>query len=135
MIELRRAYEKPSPEDGFCVLVERFWPRDLDEKHAKLDRWLRKVAPSVELHREFGDSPDAGRWERFRQLYWNELKDKHRVIKLLRQKNQEGLLTLVHAAHNPEHSAAMVLKVFLEKGDRTQEAGISAPLRPTSTHH
>jgi uncharacterized protein YeaO (DUF488 family) len=122
MIQLKRAYEKPSPEDGFRVLVERFWPRDLDEKHAKLGLWLQEVAPSTELHQAFGESPDPGRWEEFRKLYWNELKDKHRAIKLLRGKGEEGTLTLVHAAHNPDHSAALVLKAFLEGASGPTEA-------------
>jgi len=123
MIRLKRAYEKPSPGDGFRVLVERFWPRDLDEKHSKIDLWLKEVAPSAELHQAFGESPDPGRWEEFRRLYWNELRDKHKAIKLLRQKSGEGLLTLVHAGHNPAHSAALVLKVFLEEtGGPLEEA-------------
>jgi uncharacterized protein YeaO (DUF488 family) len=115
MIQLKRVYDKPSPEDGFRVLVERFWPRDLDEKHAKVNLWLKEVAPSTELHREFGESPAPGRWDEFRRLYRNELNEKHRAIKLLRAKSGEGLLTLVHAAHNPDHSAAVVLKAFLEE--------------------
>jgi len=123
MIQLKRAYEKPSPEDGFRVLVERFWPRDLDEKHAKLDLWLKKVAPSSEMHRAFGEDPDPQRWEEFQQLYWNELKDKHRSLKLLRRKSEEGILTLVHAAHDSNHNAAGVLKRFLEEtGGSTPES-------------
>jgi len=50
-------------EDGLHVLVERYWPRDLDEKHAKIDLWLKEVAPSAELHQVFGESPDPARWE------------------------------------------------------------------------
>jgi uncharacterized protein YeaO (DUF488 family) len=115
VIQLKRAYEKPDPEDGFRVLVERFWPRDLDEKHAKIDLWLKQVAPSLQLHQAFGKNPDPGRWEVFRSLYGNELKDKHKSIKLLRAKSREGLLTLVHTAHCPDHSAALVLKAFLEE--------------------
>ncbi len=114
MIQLKGAYDKPSPKDGFRVLVERFWPRDLGEKHAKLDLWLKDVAPSPELHQVFGDSPDPGRWEEFQKLYRSELKEKRRAIKLLRARSGEGLVTLVHAAHNPDHSAALVLKAFLE---------------------
>jgi uncharacterized protein YeaO (DUF488 family) len=121
MIQLKRVYEKPSPADGFRVLVERFWPRDLDEKHAKLDLWLKEVAPSAELHQACGENPAPGQWEEFRRLYWNELKDKHRAIKLLRAKSAEGPLTLVHAAHNPDHSAAVVLKAFLEGPDGLAE--------------
>jgi uncharacterized protein YeaO (DUF488 family) len=123
MIQLKRVYEKPLPEDGCRALVERFWPRDLDEKHAKLDLWLKDVAPSVELHQAFGEDPDPERWQEFQRLYWNELKDKHRSIKLLRKKSAEGTLTLVHAAHNPDHSGAAVLKRFLEEaGGSTEEA-------------
>jgi uncharacterized protein YeaO (DUF488 family) len=121
MIRLKRAYEKPSPEDGFRVLVERFWPRDLDEKHAKIDLWLKEVAPSAELHQAFGETPGPGRWEEFRRLYAAELKDKHRANKLLREKSREGLLTLVHAAHNADHSAALALKAFLEESGGPSE--------------
>jgi uncharacterized protein YeaO (DUF488 family) len=123
MIQLKRAYDKPSPEDGFRVLVDRFWPRDLDEKHAKLGLWLKEVAPSAELHQTFGENPDPARWGEFRKLYWNELKDKHRTIKVLKEKNAEGTLTLVHAARNPHHSGAAVLKQFLEQtSGSTEEA-------------
>jgi len=115
MITIKRAYDKPSPEDGFRILVERFWPRDLDEKHAKLDLWLKEAAPSTELHQAFGENPDAARWDEFQLLYRRELKDKHRAIKLLREKSREGVLTLVHAAHDHDHNGAVVLKAFLEE--------------------
>jgi uncharacterized protein YeaO (DUF488 family) len=115
VIQLKRAHDKPSPEDGFRVLVERFWPRDLDEKHAKIDLWLKEVAPSTELHKHFGENPGPERWEEFQRLYRNELRGKHKSIELLHEKSREGHLTLVHAAHNPDHSAAWVLKAFLEE--------------------
>ncbi len=115
MIQLKRAYDKPSPEDGYRVLVERFWPRDLDQKHARLDLWLKEVAPSTEMHQDFGEDPDPQRWQEFQRLYWNELKDKHRSLKLLRKMNKRGILTLVHAAHASSHNAAVVLKRFLEE--------------------
>jgi uncharacterized protein YeaO (DUF488 family) len=121
MIQLKRAYEKTSPEDGFRVLVERFWPRDLDEKHAKFDLWLKEAAPSIELHQQFGENPDPERWEEYQRLYRNELKGKHKSIKLLGRKSEEGTLTLVHAAHNPDHSAAVVLKRFLEETSGSAE--------------
>ncbi len=90
MIQIKFAYEKPSADDGFRVLVEPFWPRDLDEKHAKLGLWLKEVAPSIELHQAFGESPSPGRWEEFQKLYWNELDDKHKSIKFLIEKSEEA---------------------------------------------
>jgi uncharacterized protein YeaO (DUF488 family) len=115
MIHLKRAYDDASPHEGFRVLVERFWPRDLTEKHAKLDLWLKDVAPSAELHQSFGEDPDPARWEEFQRLYWAELQNKHKSVKLLRQKSAEGILTLLHAAHDKDHNGAVVLKRFLEE--------------------
>jgi uncharacterized protein YeaO (DUF488 family) len=114
-IQLKRAYEKPSPHDGYRVLVERFWPRDLDEKHAKIDTWLTDVAPSEQIHNRFGENPDPQLWDQFQTQYRRELVQKHRTIKRLRDKMRAGTLTLVHLAHNPEHSGAAVLKRFLEE--------------------
>jgi len=123
MIRLKRAYERPSPEDGFRVLVERFWPRDLDEKHSKVDLWLKAVAPSVKLHQDFGESPDPARWAEFERLYRSELQNKHKSIKQLKKKHEGDLVTLLHAAHNPDHCGAIVLKRFLEElASSSQEA-------------
>ena len=48
---LKRAYEEPTGEDGFRVLVERLWPRGLSKERAALDLWLKEVAPSPELRK------------------------------------------------------------------------------------
>ncbi|HLB65385.1 MAG TPA: DUF488 family protein, partial [Anaerolineales bacterium] len=43
---LKRVYDPPSPRDGMRVLVDRLWPRGLSKAEARLDLWLRDVAPS-----------------------------------------------------------------------------------------
>ncbi len=115
MIQLKRAYEEPDSEDGFRVLVEPYWPRDLAEKDAKFNQWLQEVAPSAELHQRFGSHPNIAKWEEFEQCYRAELHGKHKSIDFLRQKSKEGMLTLIHAAHDEDHSSAGVLKRFLEE--------------------
>ena len=117
MIRLKNAYATAAAEDGFRVLVERFWPRDLEERHARLDLWLKELAPSTTLHSQFGEDPAPERWAEFRNLYRDELDNKHKSIELLRKKNAEGTLTLVHEAHNPDHSSAAVLKQYLEEAE------------------
>ena len=57
MINLKRAYEKPSREDGFRVLVERLWPRGVKKEALALDLWLKDIAPSTELRQWFGTEP------------------------------------------------------------------------------
>ncbi len=51
MIKLKRAYAKPAKDDGERILVERLWPRGLTKLHARIDLWLKDVAPSTELRR------------------------------------------------------------------------------------
>ena len=115
MIQLKRAYDKRDSQDGFRVLVEPYWPRDLAEKDAEFDQWLKEVAPSAELHQRFGQHPNVAKWAEFEQCYRAELQEKHKSIKFLHAKSLEGVLTLVHAAHDQDHSSAAVLKRFLEE--------------------
>jgi uncharacterized protein YeaO (DUF488 family) len=114
MIKLKRAYEKPAKDDGERILVERLWPRGVTKAKAKLDLWLKDVAPSAELRKWFGHDPD--RWIEFRQRYRKELKQKADQIKLLRRKAREGTITLIYAARDEAHNGALVLKQFLQKG-------------------
>ena len=115
MIQLKRAYEEPGSQDGFRVLVEPYWPRDLAENDAKFDQWLQEVAPSAELHQRFGSHPNIAKWAEFEQIYRAELRGKHNSIDFLHQKSKEGVLTLIHAAHDEDHSSAGILKRFLEE--------------------
>jgi len=114
MIKLKRAYEKPAKDDGERILVERLWPRGVAKDQAKLDLWLKDVAPSAELRKWFGHDPD--KWAEFRQRYRKELKQKADLIKLLKRKAKEGTITLIYAARDEAHNSALVLKQFLQKG-------------------
>ncbi len=64
-IWIRRAYEPPSANDGYRVLVDRVWPRGVSKETARLDEWVRDLAPSNELRQWFDHDPD--RWDRFHQ--------------------------------------------------------------------
>ena len=114
MIKLKRAYEKPAGDDGERILVERLWPRGLTKQSAKLDLWLKDVAPSAELRRWFGHDPE--KWEGFRQRYQKELEHQGELIKLLKRKAKAGTITLIYAARDEERNGALVLKRFLQKG-------------------
>ena len=114
MIKLKRAYEKPSRDDGERILVERLWPRGLTKSQAKVDLWLKDVAPSTELRKWFGHDPD--KWDEFSRRYQKELSGKEDLIKLLKRKAKAGTITLIYAARDEEHNGALVLKQFLQKG-------------------
>ena len=50
-IQLKRAYEKPKRDDGTRILVDRLWPRGLTKDKAKINLWLKDVAPSTALRK------------------------------------------------------------------------------------
>jgi uncharacterized protein YeaO (DUF488 family) len=111
MIQVKRVYDRPSPADGYRVLVDRLWPRGLRKQDAGIDLWLKDVGPSAELRRWFAHSPD--RWDEFRRRYAGELADKSRAVDVLREKSGNGKLTLVFAAKNPEQNNAVALMEYL----------------------
>lgn len=53
----KRAYDTPSTEDGFRVLVDRLWPRGLSKQNAEIDLWAKDVTPTAELRREWHAAP------------------------------------------------------------------------------
>jgi uncharacterized protein YeaO (DUF488 family) len=112
MIQLKRAYEKPSRDDGLRILVERLWPRDLTKARAAVELWLKEVAPSPELRKWFGH--DRAKWEQFHKRYWKELEENEAAVQLLKQKGKQGTVTLVYAARDEERNSALALKRFLE---------------------
>ena len=115
MIKLKRAYEKHARADGERILVERLWPRGLTKLQAKIDLWLKDVAPSTELRRWFGHDPK--KWDEFRQRYQKELKQKDEPINLLKRKARQGTITLIYAARDEDHNGALVLQQFLQGVD------------------
>lgn len=112
MIRIKRAYEDAVDSDGFRVLVDRLWPRGVKKEDARIDLWMKEIAPSTELREWFGHDPE--RWDEFRRRYRAELADHKDDLKVLRDKAGEGSLTLIFAAKDVDRNNAVVLKEALE---------------------
>ena len=110
-IWIKRAYEEPERQDGTRILVDRLWPRGLTKEKAKIDLWLKDVAPSTELRKWFAHDP--ARWVEFRSRYLEELKRNNEPLSLLRQEAAKGTLTLVYGAKDQQHNEAVVLRELL----------------------
>jgi uncharacterized protein YeaO (DUF488 family) len=113
-IRLKRAYDSPAADDGIRVLVDRLWPRGVSKADARIDHWLKEVAPSAELRRWFGHLPE--RWPEFRRRYLEELRS-NAVVGQLRQIMAAGPVTLVYGAKDREHNDAVVLAEYLRTED------------------
>jgi uncharacterized protein YeaO (DUF488 family) len=110
-IRLKRVYDPPSADDGMRVLVDRLWPRGLRKSEAAIDRWMQTVAPSTALRQWFGH--DVARWAEFQRRYRDELRNHAAELDELRHLARQGPLTLLFAAHDPEHNNAAVLRELL----------------------
>jgi uncharacterized protein YeaO (DUF488 family) len=113
-ISLKRAYEPPSPDDGYRVLIDRLWPRGVSRGRAQLDAWAKELSPSADLRQWFGHDPQ--RFDEFRRRYIEELRDKRPRLAALRRRAREGTLTLVYSAHDRDHNDAVVLAEVLRRG-------------------
>jgi uncharacterized protein YeaO (DUF488 family) len=113
IIQLKRAYDPRSKSDGTRILVDRLWPRGLTKSKAKIDLWLKEIAPSTELRKWF--HRDGANWKEFRRRYLAELKNHQDALELLRSKARQGPVTLVFSAHNREQNQAVILKEILER--------------------
>ena len=108
-IAVKRAYDMPSPEDGYRVLVDRMWPRGMTKEKLKIEEWLRAIAPSAKLCAWYGHKPD--KWEGFRKKYRAELSKPPREALLgeLAERARREKVTLVFAARDTERCNATVL--------------------------
>ncbi len=71
MIKIKRVYDEPDVSDGFRMLVDRLWPRGLSKERAKVDMWLKDIAPSEALRKWFAHDPE--KWSEFKRRYFEEL--------------------------------------------------------------
>lgn len=110
-LKLKRVYEDPSKEDGTRILVDRLWPRGLTKEKARVDLWLKEVAPSNELRKWFAHDP--AKWPEFKTRYKAELKHNSAQLALLKQAVARGPATLLYGAKDTEHNEAIVLQDLL----------------------
>jgi uncharacterized protein YeaO (DUF488 family) len=112
---IKRVYAPADEDDGFRVLVDRLWPRGLSKEKARIDLWMKAVAPSDALRRQFHGNPDG--WEAFLAAYADELdaEPARSAAAELRQRLASGPVTLLYAARDETHNNAEALRLLLDR--------------------
>jgi uncharacterized protein YeaO (DUF488 family) len=118
MIKIKRAYDAPTPDDGTRILVDRLWPRGLSKEKAKVDLWLREIAPSNELRKWY--SHDPKKWGEFRKRYFGDLENKRELVNQIVQKMKEGDVTLLYSSKEEKLNNAVALKEYIMKHGRLE---------------
>ncbi len=111
-LQIKRAYEKATEDDGIRILVDRIWPRGISKEKAAIDHWIKDIAPTAELRKWYGHDPE--KYQEFRERYCKELDENPHVGELMDIISEShGNVTLVFAAKDEEHSNAKVLLDWL----------------------
>jgi uncharacterized protein YeaO (DUF488 family) len=113
-INIKRIYAQAEAGDGKRVLLDRLWPRGVSKDAAKLDLWLKDVAPSTELRQWFHAGEAADRWKQFKLQYLAELKHNTAVEVLRDLIDKNETVTLLYSVHDEVHNHAQLLKDFMQ---------------------
>jgi uncharacterized protein YeaO (DUF488 family) len=113
MIKIKRIYDTPKPDDGIRILVDRLWPRGLSKEKARVDLWLKEIAPSNELRKWYGHDPK--KWAEFKKRYFKDLDMKRELVNQIVQKTKEGDVTLLYSSKEEKLNNAAAVKEYIEK--------------------
>ncbi|WDL97558.1 DUF488 domain-containing protein [Alicyclobacillus sp. ALC3] len=114
-LQLKRVYEPWCESDGKRVLIDRIWPRGVSKGNAKVDIWLKQIAPSQDLRAWFSHDPE--RFDAFRSAYQMELssqEEKRTAVETVLGELCEGDVTLLYGAKDSVHNHAVVLYNYLQ---------------------
>jgi uncharacterized protein YeaO (DUF488 family) len=113
-VKIKRAYDKPSLSDGQRVLVDRLWPRGMNKDNARIDHWLKNLAPSDSLRKWYHSTDN---WLVFKKRYFKELStaeaaaDLNKLYELMHDSDD---VTLIYSSKNTERNNAVALKELLD---------------------
>lgn len=110
-LRIKRVFDPPEAADGTRVLVDRIWPRGVRKEDARIDLWLKEIAPSTALRKWFGHDP--GRWAEFKRRYYHELQSRREVVERLQSLASKGPVTLIYSARDEAHNQARALAELL----------------------
>ena len=119
---IKRVYAPAEESDGLRVLVDRLWPRGIAKEKARIDLWLKDLAPSDALRRRVHGDPKQ--WENFVIEYRHELAREPALsaVANLHDRARNGPVTLLYAVRNETRNNAVALREWLRTaGDEVIE--------------
>ncbi len=135
MITTEKIHDQPPEGEGTRILVDRLWPRGVKKATAPVDEWLKSLAPSPELRKDWGHDP--ARFSEFADRYRSELDERLTAYKDTETSSDDGdsseaaqvgklceraasgeNIILVFAAKDRVFNHAVVLKAWLDEHTR-----------------
>ena len=113
-VNIKRIYDKPSPNDGYRVFIDKIWPRGMTKNEVKYNLWAKDIAPSIPLRKWFHEDPDSN-WHEFEEKYTHELEISPSVRQFIDKIKNEDKITLLYGSRNAVENHALVLQSYLER--------------------
>ena len=93
MVKTKRVYDPVEKSDGERILVTRYWPRPFSKKRLALTEWLRDVAPSAQLLKDWRNGVIS--WKVYENRYLKEMLEYQAEIKELTLRAKHRTITLL----------------------------------------
>jgi len=122
-LQIKRIYDPYEESDGIRYLVDRLWPRGISKERAHLAGWLKDLAPSTALRKEFGHM--AEKFAEFTAQYQEELDaspEAQAAAREVIQQSRHQTVTLLYGAKDTHDNQAVVLRDYLEEKSRVDQA-------------
>jgi len=111
-IRIKRVYAEPEKADGYRILVDRLWARGMSKEKAKVDLWIKEIAPSTELRRWYGHNPV--KWTEFKTRYFAELEANPGVVESILAEVETGVVTFLYSSKEGRLNNAVALKEYID---------------------
>jgi uncharacterized protein YeaO (DUF488 family) len=93
MVKTKSVYDPVKTSDGGRILVTRYWPRGVSRKRLCITDWLRNLAPSKELVRDWKKQKIS--WEEYTLRYHEEMRGQREAIRGLAKRAKRGTIILL----------------------------------------
>lgn len=113
-LQTKRIYDDVSPDDGFRLLVMRYWPRGISKTNTS--DWERCLAPSPQLLKRF--QTKAVTWEEYARGYLEEIRSNKEAqvqIRVLRKMADRGTVTVLCGCEDESRCHRTLLKALVEE--------------------
>lgn len=108
MIKTKSILDKKSEDDGIRICVMRFVKKFYD-----YDKWLRTLAPSIELLNDYRNKNIN--WQEYEDRYIKEMEDNKELIKKLKLESDRGItITLLCWERSDKFCHRRLLKELIE---------------------
>ena len=114
MIKIKRIYEDYSDTDGYRILIDRLWPRGISKERAKIDLWIKEIAPSNDLRKWYSHNSEKAK--KFQKKYTIELSgNADSLIEVKKIIKDQKTITLLYTSKDSKPIHAIVLKQALKE--------------------